>query len=126
MKNKSLFVLIAVFLLIAFALLVYYFNFSETAKIKRINSYSSCIAAGYPSLESFPPQCKTPDGRTFVGTELLTPTDSAKIANPASDNCKKLGGTLEIKDEMAGQVGYCTLPNGKVCEEWALLRGECK
>lgn len=47
------------------------------------------------------------------------------LANPASMNCVKLGGTLEIRDEAAGQSGYCHLPSGIVCEEWALMRGEC-
>ncbi|MFA5108241.1 MAG: DUF333 domain-containing protein [Candidatus Micrarchaeia archaeon] len=47
------------------------------------------------------------------------------IANPASANCIKLGGKLEIKDEEGGQVGYCLLPDTTVCEEWALYRGEC-
>ncbi len=48
------------------------------------------------------------------------------MTNPASTNCIKLGGTLEIKDETNGQVGYCHLKSGKTCEEWALFRGTCK
>lgn len=45
------------------------------------------------------------------------------LANPASVNCTKtLGGSLEIADEGNGQVGYCHLPDGRVCEEWALFR----
>lgn len=49
------------------------------------------------------------------------------LANPASVNCvDTLHGTLEIRDEVNGQVGYCHLPNGQVCEEWALFRaGSC-
>lgn len=47
------------------------------------------------------------------------------MANPASVNCTKLWGTLSMKEEVNGQVGYCTFPNGKVCEEWKLYRGEC-
>ena len=31
-----------------------------------INSFKECAAAGYPIMESYPEQCKTPDGRTFV------------------------------------------------------------
>jgi hypothetical protein len=50
---------------------------------------------------------------------------NAGLANPASTNCINTGGTLEIVDTNAGQVGMCTLPSGKVCEEWALFRGEC-
>jgi len=31
-----------------------------------VSNYNECVAAGYPVLESYPMQCKTPDGRTFV------------------------------------------------------------
>ncbi|MFA6476309.1 MAG: DUF333 domain-containing protein [Candidatus Paceibacterota bacterium] len=53
--------------------------------------------------------------------------DQAKtgLANPASVHCEEVGGTLDIRNETGGQVGYCTLPDKTVCEEWALLRGEC-
>ncbi|HUY62796.1 MAG TPA: DUF333 domain-containing protein [Candidatus Paceibacterota bacterium] len=48
----------------------------------------------------------------------------SQLANPASVNCTQtLGGTLEIVDEANGQVGYCHLPDGRVCEEWALYQG---
>ncbi|MGJ7901246.1 putative hemolysin [Lysobacter sp. 1R34A] len=45
------------------------------------------------------------------------------MPNPASVHCKDLGGTLEIRTgKDGGQFGVCTLPDGKVCEEWALFR----
>lgn len=50
---------------------------------------------------------------------------SAGIANPASVNCvATLGGQLEIVNDEAsgGEVGYCHLPDGRVCEEWGLMR----
>lgn len=49
------------------------------------------------------------------------------LANPASVNCEqKLGGSLEIVNTPAGQVGYCHLPDGRACEEWDLYRtGAC-
>ncbi|MFA5319072.1 MAG: DUF333 domain-containing protein, partial [Candidatus Paceibacterota bacterium] len=44
----------------------------------------------------------------------------------ASVHCEEVGGTLEIRIGVdGGQTGYCTLPDGSVCEEWALLRNEC-
>jgi putative hemolysin len=51
----------------------------------------------------------------------------AGLANPASVHCEQtLGGTLEIVNTSAGQVGYCHLQNGSVCEEWDLYRsGTC-
>ncbi|NGX95345.1 MAG: DUF333 domain-containing protein [Candidatus Afipia apatlaquensis] len=47
---------------------------------------------------------------------------SAQIANPASENCIKLGGRLEFRNEKGGKVGYCHLRDGRVIEEWALFR----
>ncbi|MBN2881253.1 DUF333 domain-containing protein [Candidatus Woesearchaeota archaeon] len=55
-----------------------------------------------------------------------TQTQNTQIANPASQNCKALGGTLEILENENGQYGVCTLPDGRVCEEWALYRNECE
>jgi putative hemolysin len=49
------------------------------------------------------------------------------MANPASVHCGKLGGTSEIRTGPGGQYGMCKLPDGKVCEEWALYRDQvCK
>ncbi len=58
-------------------------------------------------------------------TATLEPTSEAGLANPASVYCLEQGGTLEIRNTDEGQVGYCTLPDGTVCEEWAFYRGEC-
>ena len=48
------------------------------------------------------------------------------LANPASTHCIDVGGTLEIKTEANGQVGYCHLPSGEVMEEWALFKRDTK
>ena len=53
------------------------------------------------------------------------PQAEVAIANPASENCEKQGGTLDIRDEVGGQVGYCVFVDGSECEEWAFFRGEC-
>ena len=43
--------------------------------------------------------------------------------NPAAVNCRKLGGTSEITVNKRGdEYGWCKLPTGKICEEWALLQ----
>lgn len=50
------------------------------------------------------------------------------MANPASVHCASLGGKLEIRTgKDGGQYGLCSLPDGRVCEEWALFRdGKCE
>ncbi len=60
-------------------------------------------------------------------SEAVTPASAttAGMANPASVNCGKIGGTTEIKTAAdGGQYGMCTFANGTSCEEWALYRNE--
>jgi putative hemolysin len=52
-------------------------------------------------------------------------SSSASLANPASQNCVKRGGKLDIRKNTAGEYGVCVFPNGKECEEWALFRNQC-
>ncbi len=48
------------------------------------------------------------------------------LANPASVNCKKVGGTTVIQTRGdGGQYGLCQFQDNYACEEWALLRGNC-
>lgn len=63
----------------------------------------------------------------FSARKVQAPVEQpVGIANPASTNCVKLGGTLEIAEGDAGQYGLCHLPDGRVCEEWSLFRdNEC-
>ncbi len=68
----------------------------------------------------------TPLRESDVPLERTEETSQSELANPASQNCIKLGGQLEIrKGADGGEVGICVFPNGKECEEWALMRGEC-
>lgn len=57
------------------------------------------------------------------------PTATAQrqqISNPASENCVRQGGKLEIyKSRSGGEYALCVFPDGSQCEEWALYRGEC-
>ncbi len=64
-----------------------------------INSFEECATAGYPIMETYPEQCRTPDGRIFVrelqpegsmgtilGNVLLGPTCPV-VQNPPDPNC---------------------------------------
>ena len=42
--------------------------FNGTACVRPITSFDECVAAGYPVMESYPPQCRVPGGPTFTGT----------------------------------------------------------
>ncbi|WP_462322710.1 putative hemolysin [Halochromatium sp.] len=55
-----------------------------------------------------------------------SPAAEQGLANPASVNCAKLGGTLDIRTRPdGGQYGVCVFEDNRQCEEWALLRGHC-
>ena len=49
------------------------------------------------------------------------------LANPASQNCVEKGGTVSIETNGSGaQFGVCTFADNLQCEEWAMMRGECR
>jgi len=57
--------------------------------------------------------------------EVKSPA-TTQLANPASDNCIKVGGRLVIEKNPAGaELGVCLFEDNHQCEEWALLRGAC-
>lgn len=51
-------------------------------------------------------------------------TPSPGMANPASIYCLKQGGTLEMREEAGGAVGYCRSADDTVMEEWAYFRAK--
>ena len=60
--------------------------------------------------------------RTPQLMENIKNQGGTQMANPASTHCISIGGTLDIVDTAQGQVGYCHVPDGRVCEEWSLFR----
>lgn len=74
LKNKKLLYGVLVILLVGATLFVF---LNKRAAVKEISSFKECVAAGYPILESYPPQCTTPDGKTFTGK--LNDQESKKI-----------------------------------------------
>jgi len=51
---------------------------------------------------------------------------NAGIANPASENCLRQGGEVEMRQGDAGEYGVCIFADGRVCDEWALYHGVCE
>lgn len=81
--NKKIFIFLIVVILGGTAVYFTVFKSGE-APIPDINSFEECVSAGYPVLESYPRQCKTPDGKTFtedIGNELEK-ADLIQIDNP--------------------------------------------
>jgi hypothetical protein len=67
-----------------------------------VNSFEECVSAGYQIMESYPRQCKIPDGKTFtedIGNELEK-LDLIKIDNPRPN--QTIESPLFIRGEARG------------------------
>ena len=65
-----------------------------------VQGFDDCVKAGYPVLESYPRQCKTPDGKTFtedIGNELEK-TNLIQLTNPRPNQ------TIESPLEVTGMA----------------------
>lgn len=86
------------------------------------SQYGACIFSDGSECEEwafFRGQCPPASGAT-------TTPDNSKIANPATINCEKKGGKVDIRTaEDGSQSGVCVFPDRSECEEWAFYRGEC-
>ncbi len=65
-----------------------------------ISDFENCAKAGYPILESYPRQCKTPDGKTFIeeienAVEKTIETGKGQLKLSYRDSKAILSGTLE-------------------------------
>lgn len=61
-KQQKVIALVVVFLLIVVGI---YLLTSSKSSIK-ITNFEECITAGYPIQESYPRQCRAPDGQVFI------------------------------------------------------------
>lgn len=71
-----------------------------------VTSFEECAAAGHPVMESFPEQCKTPDGRTFVKEYPHTSNPNPITAN----GCAVAGCSSQLcvsADESEGTISTC-------------------
>jgi len=97
-KKISIFFIIVIILGITVYLI---FRLGE-APIADINNFEECIFAGNPVLESYPRQCKAPDGRSFtedIGDELEK-IDLIRVDNPRPNQA--IQSPILIKGEARG------------------------
>jgi len=60
-----------------------------------------------------------------VHAQVVPPAPA--LANPASQHCVSAGGRLVVeKNGAGGEFGVCLFDDNRQCEEWALLRGQCR
>jgi hypothetical protein len=117
-RTVTLIGIVIVLALIA-GLLLSLSNISKTQRMYLISTFQECKDAGYPIMESFPEQCATPDGRTFVNdTQSGTPSPDTPYLS--SNGCAVSGcsGQLCISEEEArngGGVSTCEFRSEYAC-----------
>jgi len=75
-KNNFIIILITALAFSSAAFFVYQQQGSEPIE-PEVNNFQECVEAGYVIMESYPRQCKTPAGKTFV--EELSNKEKAEI-----------------------------------------------
>jgi len=114
--NKN-FIMIAV-VVVAIIIGTAYVISCQPARYKNYRSLQRPMMIGRFASSSIPVQ-----ENLSATTVPSTPTS---LANPASMNCEKQGGKLQIETRPdGGQYGLCYFEDNRACEEWALMRGEC-
>ena len=103
--NQYLVVILGLAILVA-ALAIAYFGQrggeQNNNQLTSIIDFDSCAAAGFPIAESYPPQCRTSDGRSFsqdIGNEL-DKIDLIRITSPRPNDT--IASPLLITGEARG------------------------
>lgn len=75
--------------LVIFAAWALWLYFAEKRDMEKITSFAECAQNGFPVQESFPRQCVTPDGRSFVEKiekptliSVVAPKDQDTVQSP--------------------------------------------
>ncbi|MDQ3014663.1 MAG: Gmad2 immunoglobulin-like domain-containing protein [bacterium] len=146
-RGLALVVSIFVILVAIGSLLI--FDIGRTEPVITLANFEECMAAGYPVMESYPRQCRTPFGQSF--TEVIetpatttpatpSPTPTQPVATSTADLIKnisvqtgtKIASPLSITGEARGTWYFeATFPiqlvdaNGKmIVETYAEAQGE--
>jgi eight-cysteine-cluster-containing protein len=81
--KKGLFALLVLGLVIILLIVVFYIR--DSRAVLEINSFEECASQGFPVMESYPSQCKTPDGRNFVEELDKGLNSMIRVFSPAPD-----------------------------------------
>ncbi len=79
--------------------------------------FEECVAAGNPVMESYPRQCRTPDGKHFV--EII----------PGKEQCEIAGGLWGIWSNRSPATASCnpsTSDGGKECSDSSQCQSFCQ
>lgn len=84
--------LIAVFIVLLIAGVLVW-KYQTNSKIQSITNFDECVQAGYPIMESYPEQCRTPDGKAY--TKQVSPQSDLQ-----SETVDEIGLTFQHPKEL--------------------------
>ncbi|HYC29243.1 MAG TPA: Gmad2 immunoglobulin-like domain-containing protein [Chitinophagaceae bacterium] len=102
-NNSKNYIIVALLAVVAILALIYIprrdnNDNADDQDLTQITNFLTCSEAGYPVLETFPAQCRTPDGRTFVedtnehvDVVLSTPVRDGLVTSPLTVSGKARG-----------------------------------
>lgn len=99
-KTTTLLGLLIVLVIIAGLLLSLSTN-ARQQRILSIGSFEDCALAGFPIMESYPEQCRTPDGRTFVNEKQMQQMPSQPGSGAVGNGCVVSG----CSSQFCGEAG---------------------
>jgi len=131
MNTQRILLLVASIIAILVALALVFWGFKQLSGTEDDNgdlindgfgiaSFEECVAAGYPVMESYPRQCRTPDGTTFIEGGGVEP---GEIDSEEGQGLQTPAGPLFLKYQNGYVRLYGTLQRNDACVNW-LIRGE--
>lgn len=124
---------IAVVLTLMAGLLLSLSNIAKQQRMYAIMTFQECKDAGYPVMESFPEQCATPDGRSFVNDVEPTAT-TTEMSGMQTNGCAVSGCSAQLcisasEAENGGGVSTCEFRAEYACYKEAVCEpqanGQC-
>lgn len=81
--KRGLALVVSIFLILVAIGALLIFDIGRKEPVITLANFEECMAAGYPVMESYPRQCRTPDGQSF--TEVIEIPATSTPAQPSPE-----------------------------------------
>ncbi len=111
--SKNIFIPILIVVVLLILGIFFFIKLQEQQKLSKISSYDECVAAGFPVMESYPPQCRA-NNKTFaqdIGNGLEY-RDEIEVEKPLPN--QKIESPITISGKARGMWFFEGVMNAKV------------
>ncbi len=99
--KRTFFIILGVGILVLFILL-FALYLTDRGAMEKINNFEECADHGYPIMESYPRQCRTPDGRLFVEEIVIDDSELEKIRITSPSPFEEITSPYIVRGEARG------------------------